>query len=298
MVDTPSSHSQGLRDVTLAAPTLVATPDDISSDIFPPVFKIFSFRGRIGRLGFFFYNLAVIAAFLIAIAIGLGALEVGLIQTLTIATPLVQQFGNQSVTDVLNVVEVNTGLQIALAGCAFLVMLVCNFSIGTRRCHDLDHSGGVLIGATLVGVVPYIGSLISGIFGLYLTFASGTPGDNQYGPPPEYHGSLANFKQLPNRLWRGELGLANTFWIYIFFFDFLIMDKAVSAAISGYLLENLSLAYVGFLLLANGCLSVALWRSAQLYEGLSAWRFLGKGVALFMVGRLLLTIYALALSGR
>lgn len=53
---------------------------------------------------------------------------------------------------------------------------VANIMLIIQRCHDLNKSGWFY----LVLVIPVIGI----IFALYLLFAKGTEGPNQYGPDP------------------------------------------------------------------------------------------------------------------
>lgn len=50
--------------------------------------------------------------------------------------------------------------------------MIAGISLGVRRCHDLDKSGWYLLAGILI--IP----------GLYLIFAKGTEGQNQYGPDP------------------------------------------------------------------------------------------------------------------
>lgn len=50
--------------------------------------------------------------------------------------------------------------------------MIAGISLGVRRCHDLDKSGWYLLAGILI--IP----------GLYLIFAKGTEGENQYGPDP------------------------------------------------------------------------------------------------------------------
>lgn len=54
----------------------------------------------------------------------------------------------------------------------FVFFMIIGISLGVRRCHDLDKSGWYLLAGILI--IP----------GLYLIFAKGTEGQNQYGPDP------------------------------------------------------------------------------------------------------------------
>ncbi len=57
----------------------------------------------------------------------------------------------------------------------FLALLLPQITAGTRRLHDVDKSGWLL----LVGLIPLIGQLIV----LYWCVLAGTAGDNEFGPP-------------------------------------------------------------------------------------------------------------------
>jgi uncharacterized membrane protein YhaH (DUF805 family) len=53
-----------------------------------------------------------------------------------------------------------------------------------KRLHDLNQSA-ILVVIILVSIIPYIGWVISFIFGLYLLLVDGTVGPNQYGEDPK-----------------------------------------------------------------------------------------------------------------
>lgn len=57
-----------------------------------------------------------------------------------------------------------------------LAVLAASVMLGVRRCHDLGHSGWLL----LIGLVP----VVNFFWALYLCFFPGTHGENQYGPDP------------------------------------------------------------------------------------------------------------------
>ena len=61
---------------------------------------------------------------------------------------------------------------------ATFVPILAGFSLGIRRCHDLDKSGWWL----LLGMIPYINVA----WGLYLMCKRGTVGRNRYGDDPIY----------------------------------------------------------------------------------------------------------------
>ena len=76
-------------------------------------------------------------------------------------------------SDVVNILGV---LLLLPSFVLILPFMVASFMLGVRRCHDLGHSGWLL----LIYVIPYINF----IFALYILFCPGTKGDNQYGPDP------------------------------------------------------------------------------------------------------------------
>lgn len=107
--------------------------------------KVFSFQGRIGRVRYMAWMLALMAsAFLI----------IGLLIT------------------VMSVSLVGGGLLIAVAGAAFTLI---SLQIGAQRLHDAGWSGWLL----LLNLVPYIGA----IFPFLMVFMPGNKGANRYGPP-------------------------------------------------------------------------------------------------------------------
>ena len=69
------------------------------------------------------------------------------------------------------------GLILILPSIALVLpFVVASIMLEIRRCHDLGHSGWLI----LIGFIPYINI----IFWLYILFCPGTKGDNQYGPDP------------------------------------------------------------------------------------------------------------------
>ena len=86
------------------------------------------------------------------------------------------------------------------------------------------------------------------------------------------------------RIWRGEEGLARTFWGWGF---------AVNVALKGVSMLLLSLgrdkaasamlAFLVFMLAYQVFISVAIWRSADRYDGYRGWVFLAKLVVVLGV---------------
>ena len=69
-----------------------------------------------------------------------------------------------------------TMLVLLLCVCMFFVCGIYNLLLGIRRCHDVNHSGWLI----LLLFIPVIGN----IFSLYLLCAKGTAGPNSYGEDP------------------------------------------------------------------------------------------------------------------
>ena len=67
----------------------------------------------------------------------------------------------------------------------YLPVFAIFFIVARRRLHDLDGTGWL----TLLMFVP----LINVVFGLYLLFATGSPGTNKYGPAPQANTVLEIF---------------------------------------------------------------------------------------------------------
>ncbi|WP_295476229.1 DUF805 domain-containing protein [uncultured Pseudomonas sp.] len=108
--------------------------------------KVFSLSGRIGRLRYLAWSLALIS-------ILLGAMIVG-----SVFMPLSEGLASMGM--------------IAIS----LVVVAATLPIGVQRLHDMGWSGWLL----LLNLVPFVGSL----FPLVMMFMPGTRGPNRYGPPP------------------------------------------------------------------------------------------------------------------
>ena len=67
-------------------------------------------------------------------------------------------------------------LHVTLFILIFVLTIWIGFSLGVRRCHDVEKSGWWL----LLGLIPYINVA----WGLYLIFKRGTIGQNKYGDDP------------------------------------------------------------------------------------------------------------------
>jgi hypothetical protein len=83
------------------------------------------------------------------------------------------------------------------------------------------------------------------------------------------------------RIWRGEEGLARTFWGWGFGVN--VVLKGVSLLLlamagqrAGF--SEALLVFLVFMLVYQVFISAAIWRSANRYEGANGWRFLAKAV--------------------
>jgi len=108
--------------------------------------KINSFRGRIGRMRYLAWSLALLFIF-VALMAGISAITL--------------------VSETLG--------SILLAG-AVIGMLVVSAQIGVQRLHDMGWSGWLW----LLNVVP----IISSVFWIVMLVVPGPAGSNRYGPPP------------------------------------------------------------------------------------------------------------------
>lgn len=87
-------------------------------------------------------------------------------------------------------------------------------------------------------------------------------------------------------IWRGEEGLARTFWGYGFAVN--VVLKGASLLLLGAArdrdgLAAVVLAYLAFMIAYQVFISVAIWRSANRYAGRAAWPFLAKAVVVLGV---------------
>jgi len=115
--------------------------------------KVFSTKGRIGRLRYLAY---IWAGYLVVIPVAL----MGGIASIS---------GDPSSSSL-------SGFMIFLLVIAYIVMIAFFIILAKRRLNDLDHSGWM----ALIMLVP----LVNVIFGLYIIFAAGKPDHNRFGPPP------------------------------------------------------------------------------------------------------------------
>lgn len=142
--------------MTTANPYAAPGAADLGADSATYEPRVFSFSGRIGRLRYLAYGMAW--NLLIGIA---GSVLVGILS--------VAAGGSMGAI---------TGATILM----YLVLMVPLFAMAVRRFNDLDKSGWL----SLLFFVP----LVNFFVGLYLVFAPGTEGSNQYGPAPGPNSTL------------------------------------------------------------------------------------------------------------
>ena len=111
--------------------------------------RIFSTKGRLGRLRYIAYafTLMFIAQILVVV-------------------------GTPSIIVATSDGPASSALIFAVFSCAAVLGLM----LGMQRCHDLDKSGWLI----LLSLIP----IINFFFTLYLIFAPGTQGANRFGMPP------------------------------------------------------------------------------------------------------------------
>jgi uncharacterized membrane protein YhaH (DUF805 family) len=131
---------------------------------------LFSFHGRIGRLGWWLGQLIVLSIILIAIAV-----------FPFILTSSYEQLG---LISHLNLEGLNTNSIIYIL-CVISLAYWVSISISVKRYHDLNKSGFWIF----VTLIPYIGLIWQTI---ECGFLAGTVGTNQYDGPKKYQSNWPN----------------------------------------------------------------------------------------------------------
>lgn len=130
------------------APPRANVADVAAEEAFQPV-KIWSARGRIGRLRYLSYQ--GVAYLLVLVVAFIGGVAGAMLQS--------------------------PGLMVGLMAVAFVPYLVLTVLLTIQRCHDMDWTGW----ASLLVLIP--------LAGLLFWFVPGTPGANRFGGPPPPNGT-------------------------------------------------------------------------------------------------------------
>jgi uncharacterized membrane protein YhaH (DUF805 family) len=261
-------------------------------DILPPISEIFTFKGRINRTAFLLTQIFLILTLAAGLATFEGILSHGLQELLTISTPLVHRHAHPAIVGFFDRIGGDDPLRVVILGACVLAWYFLAFATTVRRFHDFGSSAGGAIVLNLVGLIPYIGALLQ-----ILPFAlPGDPAPNEYGNPPEPVRFLTRIRLLPRHLWRGEVSLSNMLLVYVFFFDFVLLDKAGSTLMAGLDLSTINLLFVAALILLNYILMTGLWRSARVSTTSAVWRLIGRLVAIFMAARIVVTLVSLLIA--
>jgi uncharacterized membrane protein YhaH (DUF805 family) len=260
-----------------------------SFDVLPSFPQIFSFRGRIGRATFALIQLFSLVIAMAAIFAFEDLFTYGLQEILTIGTPLLHAHANRDVVGTVDQIggqdPLRYGMLIILVPAWYLLGL----SSSVRRLHDLDYSGWVLIPLNVAGAIPYIGG-IAGLLQLAFFFARGTEGNNSYGRPPERAYLVARLRQLPRHIWRGETSLPNMVFVYVFFFNFILLDKVGATLTAGLGLSTINLLFVAALIILNCILTISVWRCSTNSSDNAPWHFFGRLVAVILAVRVAITL--------
>ena len=120
--------------------------------------KVWAWKGRIGRLRYMAYLFGISIVNMVPVMVLMGILG---------ATGMMN--GN---------VEAVTGLSVLL----YLPLLVFSFVLAKRRFNDTNRSGWL----SLLLWIPLLNFFVS----LYLVFAAGTEGANDYGPAPSPNSTI------------------------------------------------------------------------------------------------------------
>jgi uncharacterized membrane protein YhaH (DUF805 family) len=150
-VSTPASVSSQISSTPYAPPTANV------AEVLPEFaeLQLFGVTGRLGRLRYLAWSLAVTASALIAAGLAFGVSA---------------SLGMSGSTSLLTIIG---GL---LGSVAIVAMMVLGIQIGVKRLHDIGWSGWLL----LVNLVPVVGS----VFAIIMLVVPGSAGANRFGPPP------------------------------------------------------------------------------------------------------------------
>ena len=123
--------------------------------------------GRIGRQTWWLSNLALVVTFFAVIFFLVS--NVSLSGDIRNPLSLLQSLLNASIW----------------VGFAILVYWWCNFALGVKRLHDTNRSAWWLLLWFMIGLIPFVGTLIVFVWSLiWLGFFEGDAGPNRYGDDP------------------------------------------------------------------------------------------------------------------
>jgi len=174
---TPEQPQHGAEQNIYAAPQTQGSFNPHSQQQHIPLTlkqKLFSFRGRISRAGYWGYTFLTIGIFYGAIMIVAGILGA------TEGMSAIAAGDSEAMTENITTTPSGSGLELILIGfSAILYILICwmSLAISVKRWHDRGKSGAMV----LVNLIPFVGSIWT------LIECGCLPGDmghNQYGHDP------------------------------------------------------------------------------------------------------------------
>lgn len=158
VIDKYLARQAGMAPSSAPQPVTAASPAPSSTPYTPPranidvhegevgELKVFSFRGRIGRMRYLAWSLVLMFVF-VGVTAGLAALSAG-----------------------------SPGFGGFIIIAAVVAMLVVSVQIGVQRLHDMGWSGWLW----LLSLVP----IVNNVFWLIMLVVPGSVAGNRYGPPP------------------------------------------------------------------------------------------------------------------
>ena len=78
------------------------------------------------------------------------------------------------------------------------------------------------------------------------------------------------------KVWRGEVGLSVTFWLWGVFIANILLGRVLGFIVDAIQNEFLSLLHTVFTVAVNVFVVVAVWRSAGGYKGQLIWAYLAR----------------------
>jgi hypothetical protein len=100
--------------------------------------------------------------------------------------------------------------------------------------------------------------------------------------------------ELVHRLWRGEVGLASTYWLYGVVLNGIVLGVIGGTVVGLTGVLVLVVVYVAFSLAVSVFMAVAIWRSAGNYTGAKLWAVLARVAVVIGVIGLAMQVVKLA----